>query len=82
MPKVQGLEKAKDEEPVCVDIVSSVLVYVGYPIPGRGEDVPGWAISKVFQDGTVWKTHWVDGTKEKLYVWEDRADYDYYQNID
>lgn len=82
---MQGLVKVKDnEEPVCVDVVSATVIYSGYPIPSRGEDEAGWAISKTFQESgkTVWRTHWVNGTRAKSFIWDDRADYTYSQNID
>lgn len=82
MPEVQGLIRAKNESPTLVDFISNELIYLGYPIPGTDSNEQGWAICKFFKTGSVFRWHWVDGTKAKNYIWDSRADYDYAQNID
>jgi hypothetical protein len=64
-----------DEEPVKFETVGDDT-YIGYPLLSKGLDTdePVWGIKRVGATGITYP----EGSKMKKFVWEDKADYDYF----
>lgn len=67
------------KQKVLVDVVSSVLTYMGWANGGTATSADTWEIAKIEYDesGNMISLKWADGNGNFNNVWDDRATYTY-----
>ena len=64
------------DEKTVVDVASATVTYVGKALPGVATSAAEWQISKITVAGTITSIEY-PGTVEYIYIWNDRASYNY-----